>query len=309
MHYSAEAMQFCQSEFDQIFQSDEYLKPILESFGERFIPDGSVAAPTVVEKIETALRTNSPLSILRVGDGEGNVLGMTKNEIQEVQKQTFFHRFVDIHGIEIPIEDAVKLCWSVRSSIKSADIIGFRSFMFPEKEEFKLAIERRWAFAALGILYAREILQQGLFHGWLNEKIITSAWIHLDILPFLDQLLNIPDKVIIITGRSALRDEFSRRLGKRLSAFINVPIEGSVPSSLATSHFYSAFPDVQKQLQKNLSGTLVLVGAGFFGKVYCDIAKQNGAVAFDIGSAFDILAGLNTRPIHQLYKLNTFHWI
>jgi hypothetical protein len=44
----------------------------------------------------------------------------------------------------------------------------------------------------------------------------------------------------------------------------------------------------------------VLVGAGIFGKKYCAVAKQHGAVALDLGSAFDILAGKRTRPVHSI---------
>ena len=49
----------------------------------------------------------------------------------------------------------------------------------------------------------------------------------------------------------------------------------------------------------NLEGALVLVGAGIFGKIYCDVARNHGAVALDIGSAFDLMVGLMTRPVHD----------
>jgi hypothetical protein len=43
----------------------------------------------------------------------------------------------------------------------------------------------------------------------------------------------------------------------------------------------------------------VLAGAGIFGKKYCATARQNGAVALDLGSAFDILEDKITRPVHS----------
>jgi hypothetical protein len=66
---------------------------------------------------------------------------------------------------------------------------------------------------------------------------------------------------------------------------------------------------VRQRLSRDLRGKLVLVGAGLFGKVYCHTARQHGAVAIDLGSAFDILAGLNTRPIHKAYDINAMRWI
>ena len=64
-----------------------------------------------------------------------------------------------------------------------------------------------------------------------------------------------------------------------------------------------------KRLNQDLRGKLVLAGAGLFAKVYCHAAKLNGAVAIDLGSAFDILAGLETRPAHKDRDINALRWI
>lgn len=53
----------------------------------------------------------------------------------------------------------------------------------------------------------------------------------------------------------------------------------------------------------------MLVGAGFFGKIYCHTAKMNGAVAVDLGSAFDVLAGLSTRPAHTSVDVKALSWL
>ena len=62
-------------------------------------------------------------------------------------------------------------------------------------------------------------------------------------------------------------------------------------------------------LSGDLRGTLVLVGAGFLGKLYCQAAKNSGAVAVDFGSAFDILAGVVTRPIHATVNVDALRWV
>jgi len=62
-------------------------------------------------------------------------------------------------------------------------------------------------------------------------------------------------------------------------------------------------------LRADLQGTLVIVGAGFLGKLYCDAAKNSGAVALDFGSAFDILAGMSTRPGHTRLDINALRWM
>ena len=53
----------------------------------------------------------------------------------------------------------------------------------------------------------------------------------------------------------------------------------------------------------------MLVGAGVFGKIYCHAAKSAGAVSLDIGSAFDILAGIQSRPVHKTKDVKRFRMV
>jgi UDP-N-acetyl-D-mannosaminuronic acid transferase (WecB/TagA/CpsF family) len=182
-------------------------------------------------------------------------------------------------------------------------------FAFDEGAIIRNDMEHGNAYAALGILYARELLQQGMNDGCWRRSVVTSAWIHLDIIPHLSTIFDRAESIIVITGRAELQDETRARLGERLEAFITVPVQGFVPPSPEQSHLFSAFPDVQQRLSQDLRGKLVLVGAGLFGKVYCHVAKLHGAVAIDLGSAFDVLAGLKTRPIYKNYDIGAMRWI
>lgn len=47
-------------------------------------------------------------------------------------------------------------------------------------------------------------------------------------------------------------------------------------------------------------GTLVLVGAGFLGKIFISAAREKGAVALDVGAMLDYLAGYKTRSLADL---------
>lgn len=76
--YSPEVMRFCRLELDSIFMPDPELRGLCEAHGDPFLPDGALASPTICDRIEAAIRSNSPLSVLRVGNGEGNAISMTK---------------------------------------------------------------------------------------------------------------------------------------------------------------------------------------------------------------------------------------
>lgn len=306
---SPEEIEFARAEFERIFIGDDRLMSLCRQHARTFLPDGAKAAPTISRMIIESLRKKRPLSLLRVGNGEGNAIGMTKKAFRPLHAATFYGEFVSQNGMVIPEGAAVDLCGEVRFALKSADIIGFRSFRVEEETIIPNRIQQGNADAALGFLYAREFLQQGLVAGYWREATITSAWIHLDLVPSLPEILDAAESIIVVTGRSQLKEAMESRAARRLDEFITVPVQGFMPPSPEQSHFYSAFPDVKKRLNRELRGKLVLVGAGLFGKVYCHIAKQSGAIALDLGSAFDVLAGLETRPVHKEYDLAGMRWI
>jgi hypothetical protein len=302
--------QFCTLEYGRIFRSDKEVIPLCRSQSGKFLPDGQTAVPYIVDLIITALGPGNPLSIVRVGNGEGNAVSMTKQERAPLLRETFFVEFNSQNGISVPDVDAIAFCSEVRAALLAADIIGFRSFRFDESGMITGAIERGDAYAALGILYAREFLQDGLDSGYWRKEVLTTAWLHLDVAPRLDHLLNAAAAVVVITGRAELEGQFVARLGSRLREFIAVPVQGFRPPDALNSHFCHAYPKVRRLLKEmDLRGTLPLVGAGLFGKVYCHDVRESGGVALDLGSAFDVMAGLTTRPIHAHYDLNPMRWL
>jgi hypothetical protein len=117
---------------------------------------------------------------------------------------------------------------------------------------------------------------------------------------------------VVVSGRSELADVFSKRLGRKPLRFIDIPIEGwhrHKTSKAGVLHFPEVYDEVISSLGKCSGGTLVLVGAGVFGKMYCLAAKRAGAVSLDLGSAFDVLAGVKTRPVHAKVDIEAARWL
>ena len=162
-------------------------------------------------------------------------------------------------------------------------------------------LERRWAFYTLG--------HDELARGHFSSKLITSAWIHLALIPYIGDIMDAAQAVIVITGRAQLEPHFKTRLETRLRSFIAVPPQSYRPSSDDDTHYRKTFPRVLDALRADLRGTLVLVGAGLLGKIYCDAARNSGAVALDFGSGFDILAGVSTRPVHSKVNIDEWRWV
>jgi hypothetical protein len=271
-------------------------------------PDGRRAAPPIVDRIHRALREATPLSLIRVGNGEGNAVAMLERPVAEVTFQGFDFEFVSQNGISIDVDEASALSIQVVDAIRSADIQGYRIGRFDEDALIRQCLSKAALSPVLGLIYARRLFHTQVREAQSTGTWFTNAWIHLDLIDHLDALLAGAASVVVITGRPALQPKLSERLGARLRRFIAVPVQGYAPRARADSHFAS-FEAIRAVLRnEDLAGTLVLVGAGLFGKVYCQDAKASGAVAIDLGSAFDLLAGVATRPVHRQIDLAAVRW-
>jgi hypothetical protein len=250
---------------------------------------------------------------LRVGDGEGNALALalTREAIHPVFLDSFNARFFSQVGMTLREDEARLLCGKIRRALCAADFIGFRAFdaARPEFETISNALANGQIGAAVGILYAQAFLQDELVRRKFRNKLITSMWIHLALIPYIGDIMDAAPGVVVVTGRAQLQPHFEARLGKRLHSFIAVPPQGCRPTSDEDTHYRRVFPRVLDALRADLQGVLVMVGAGFLGKLYCDAAKNSGAVAVDFGSAFDILAGLSTRPVHSRLDIGALRWV
>lgn len=298
---------FAETSYRRLFVDDETVLAAgaHHSF---FEPVGARAAPAVVSRVKQALERREPLSLVRVGNGEGNAISLVEEPASGPIFQGFDFEFVSQNGIAIELAAAVSFSSQVVDAIKSADIQGYRIQRFDEDALIRLCLAKPALSPALGILYARVFFYRQLCDERTKGIWFTNAWIHLDLINHLDTLVASARKVVVVTGRHELEGKFADRLGPRLHRFARVPVQGYVPQSLSDSHF-KQFEQMRALVRQDAHpGTLVLIGAGLFGKVYCQDAKDSGAVAIDMGSAFDLLAGVATRPIHRQVDLGAIRW-
>jgi hypothetical protein len=261
--------------------------------GARFIADEAIRA----------LGCSKPLLMVRIGDAEGNLLRFALHP-DEFELKWVNAAFLIHDNQTRPIEDAKRLSRELSELLASADIIGLRAFgpnAWPVQiQKISQAIDRKNLRAALGMIEALQFGDRAVKNAKFCNSVLTSAWVHLGLLEHLDVLLDNAPRVVVITGRHELETLFSEKLKNRLAAFLPIPVQASDQSSPERPfHYPTRYNEIIAALRTDLRGTLVLAGAGIFGKKYCATAKQNGAVALDLGSAFDILAGKITRPVHS----------
>jgi hypothetical protein len=270
----------------------------------RLIEDAKNGAGYVADEALRALSEATPFMMIRIGDGEANLLRLAEHP------GGFEMKWVDalfrLHDNQaLGLDDSRTIAGELLESIELADVVGLRPLCPAPIDQHLNAIlqtiDSGNIRGALGMIGAFVHADRAVRKQELRHAVLTSAWVHLTLLAHLDRLLDAARRVIVITGRHELAPLFSKKLGPRLGAFLTIPLQASDQTSPErTFHYPGRYRQIIEALRTDLHGTLVLVGAGIFGKKYCAVAKQNGAVALDLGSAFDILAGKRTRPVHSI---------
>lgn len=258
-----------------------------------------------------ALRQRRAFSLVRIGDGEGNVLGCRDPGCHPERELRWFDMiFRQQAGITIGQDAALDFASRVERAAIAADVLGIRGLMpwaAPRNGYATIGGYVRNGLAdmrlrpALGHLRAQDQVERWARAGALRHSLLTHAWVHLPLLDHLAELVTLAERVILVTGRSEILDPFARRhAGGAPVEFLGIPPEAG-PHSGSSGHYPEAFEAVCRRLEGDLRGCLVLVGAGIFGKIYCDVARNSGGVALDLGSGFDILAGRRSRPVHNRF--------
>jgi hypothetical protein len=299
-------VQMAREEYQRLIVTFDYAKFLERCKAEsRLLIEGArEGASYVADEASRALAHRSAFMMIRIGDGEANLLRLAE------YGASFEMKWVDalfqLHDNQtLSIGESRAIAGEMLEAIAAADVVGLRPLCpAPIDQHFNAVsqtIDSGDIRGALGMIGAFTHADRAVRYGEFRHAVITSAWVHLTLLEHLDRLLDAAERVIVITGREELAPLFARKLGNRLAAFLAIPLQASDQASPQRDfHYPRRYRQVIEALRSDLRGTLVLVGAGIFGKRYCAVARESGAVALDMGSAFDILAGKRTRPVHSI---------
>jgi hypothetical protein len=201
--------------------------------------------------------------VVRFGDGEGRVLLWPDNiSRQEIDRHLLFW-FGSTDFSDEQIDHWRCLLHDVADA---ADVIGYYRGMDRN---------RYWRAPASVLCRSNVIVGENRLH----RDLLTGG--------YLNALIDEADRVVLVTCRTGVD------IG-RPASIIPVPEEAHTLGR-ANGHV-SQFPAIRQEVKaRSGPGVLVLVGAGLFGKIYCMDAKEYGGVAIDIGSIFDVWAGVQSR--------------
>ena len=256
----------------------------------------------VSSHIAKALRNRHPFSVVRIGDGEANMLTFGGYPETQILDEFAVASIVAMQDDRFRIAEPwqVVLRTMMHAAIASADIVGVPGLWRPGYANVDNTMElftqdpRGVSGYWRGIDHMMSMGEQSLLTG----KIITSAHLYFGVLEHLETIVRAARRIVCVTNRESA----FRRLRK---SFPDCQFD-SIDAVLSTSEDHSSpvfFSEMSRRLGRNLSSVLFLVGAGPWSEIYCTWIKERRGVAVDIGSAFEILAGNSSRPIHKHVSL------
>jgi len=262
---------------------------------------------TLVSAVRERLRSATPFSFIRLGDGEASALHYPLRLANHFDSDAAEREKV-WWGRTLDADTRTQLAKRVRSAIEHADAIGIptRSRLLRDvRLDGGPALAR--GKSGRGLLAVMETLAEASGNGSLAGKIVTSAHVHQDMERWnlYGELFDGVGEVVLVSCHAALPDELMRRFGLPTAKHVITPPGDAMlemqQRALADSELPSASIDrALADLGDWPRGRLVLVGAGYAGKIIIDEARQRGGIALDLGSIFDHWLGLHTRSYQDL---------
>lgn len=275
---------------------------------EGFHPDPSLLfedTVAVARRMSTVISERQPFSLIRLGDGEGNLLPYRTEWASHcaidfaTTRRAWWGQAAAIDGEYDMLQEML-----IRA-IDGADIIGI-------PEVHRLANSMALNKNLRGLLASHDFLAAKLAHdpSWFDGRIITSCHVHQSLAywGFWDLLIPKMREVSVITCHSALGEILSRRYGVAVISEYLLPPEAKFSTVFGRSPMMRHFPERFQELMAELGALrnpgIVLVAGGILGKAYGECIRANGGVAIDIGSFADHLCGHMTRSLEETSLFN-----
>lgn len=210
----------------------------------------------VSELISRAIQNSTPFSLVRIGDGEGDVILKANRSIKRLTGWT---------GVKFTQAQANGIADQIITAATNADVLGIPDAdMLRKQPQYKDA----W-------IRARKTIIDNKYHTGL----LTSAYIHYD----LDYSFVRGHKVKYI-GSADIQEKLLELGATEVDWF---KIATDYKRSNKKTHTKNHYPDQFNEIKGWIDNSITLIAAGGLGKIYCDWVKQAGGIAIDIGSMAD----------------------
>lgn len=229
--------------------------------------------------------------MIRLGDGEGAVMGYPGISSRADVDRSWNIWLGDSNVTDTELN---KLSKSVAVAVSEADIVGLpRKKQTEETSTFLLWRAVIDSVANFNLLHDTQMITDMAIHRYLQFSLLYR--------PLLSGL----DFLGIISSRNVgaeLKSEFG------VNEIKHYPVRGESahPGNVQERHYPDGYQKIFDSLEVPFQGAVFLVGAGVFGKVYCNWIKNRGGIALDIGSIFEPWAKVPSRTKHPCHHLDEY---
>ena len=263
-----------------------------------------VDCATLARSVREALDSRQPMSVIRLGDGEGIYLRVSITDEAEFSNlydrgRAEFHR-IWYSGTDLLSDpDFITEMYRVQAAYWNADCLSILNTV-GIRNEYRMGSTR-------GVPAMNNLTRflRTMRRGSRAAKMLCVANINRDMLLSGDLGKLIQDRAFV--GLVSCYDELPARLmrGFGVGSSELIKTYGEHVARLSMSETGGDERPGRRFLESHLAtcekftairaGELYLVAAGIFGKIYCDLIKRQGGIALDIGSVADIWMGVETR--------------
>lgn len=257
------------------------------------------------------VQQRTPFSVVRLGEGEGNVLfwGAHETSYPQLAAWSLEEIWLIMFGRPAGRREAPKVLAAMRRAVETADFLGI-----PWREDVGDPPGRNYILAAMDepdpakspSLDPATLIRAGCGYLAIWEKLAQAGFprqgirvgtrrVHVSFLDIAREVLSSAGNVSLVTCYPALLRAIEKVFEVPAIESLLIPSEGGSPT--ATADWPS---DVSRHLRdQDLEGRLFLVGAGIVGKGFCNDIKRGGGMAIDLGSMLDVWSGHVARPMYQ----------
>ena len=273
-------------------------------------PSEQLDAFQVFLRIQRARAGKIPLSLIRLNDAEGAMLGYPRITNRDDVNQHMYGWFGTRSRHESsrllrriymssrlkrlgrlartwPERDVLTLAESLKRAVANADLVGVPLKKHQAANRRMAAVEK--SLTTLRLLGESAVLTSAAIHRFLNNALLYRP------------MLKDTDFVGVISSRDVV-EKLRRRLGAGEVRWYRTRAQPDYPNDVAMRHWPDGFDEIRETLEVPYPGALFLVGAGICGKIYCQWIKERQGVAVDVGSMFDSWAevGRVGSPVRSL---------
>ncbi len=265
--------------------------------GSDFSAESYFAASSFAAWVVSRAHLRAPTSVIRISDGEARFLP---------------YRREDSHFREADLEEIQTIWWGevriaggraeefqtmFERAVSNADAIGAPPIRRFVKLSSNAPHSGEWRALCNALRFLTTLSAPGL-----ADRVLTSCHIHTDLehWDLYPQILRAATSVSVISCHD-LSEVILTKFGVNIRAQYLIPPEHAFAGMFGDGKgkFDEAFyPNIFDRVMRDIEperGELVLIAAGFLGKLLCERVRERGGIGFDVGSVVDVWAGHATR--------------